>query len=298
MADLGFQSGIDKARDLVSLNESWKEMNDSWQAMMDFNSRLRQSLAAESVDDGDGYADLCNRAMTQENNLERTRAQISRIRLNSGDSVLDIGAGTGRLAVPIAKRVRKVTAIEPSARMAKCLRGNMLRAGAENITIVKKRWEDVEVGGDIAPHDIVIASCSLSMSDMPLALKKLNQAATRAVYILTSALRWCDDGLWRAIYGEQQPKWWLDYIYINGLLCNMDIYANTEITESHTCLKYDSLEEAAQEWNKTYFVPPGREAETKNYLSRISTRAEGKILINRRNRSALIWWRKDGAAAL
>jgi ubiquinone/menaquinone biosynthesis C-methylase UbiE len=40
---------------------------------------------------------------------ERTEKQLASIQLNPEYTVLDVGAGTGRLAIPIAKKVKKVT---------------------------------------------------------------------------------------------------------------------------------------------------------------------------------------------
>ena len=66
------------------------------------------------------------------------------------------GAGTGRLAIPMAGRVKKVTAIEPSKGTLECLKKDVERERVENIVYVNKRWEDVELGIDVEPHDVVI----------------------------------------------------------------------------------------------------------------------------------------------
>ena len=49
--------------------------------------------------------------------VERLRA-----RLLPGDSLLDVGAGGGRLALPLALTCRSVTAVEPSPSMCAVLR--------------------------------------------------------------------------------------------------------------------------------------------------------------------------------
>lgn len=61
--------------------------------------------------------------------------------VQAGDTVLDIGAGGGRFAVPLARRVKRVLAIEPSEAM----RGTLTAAAAEaGVTVEVKdgRWPD------------------------------------------------------------------------------------------------------------------------------------------------------------
>jgi 2-polyprenyl-3-methyl-5-hydroxy-6-metoxy-1,4-benzoquinol methylase len=43
-----------------------------------------------------------------------TKNQLKRLSLSPEITVLDVGAGTGRITLPIAKRVKHVTALEPS----------------------------------------------------------------------------------------------------------------------------------------------------------------------------------------
>ena len=48
---------------------------------------------------------------------ERTSEMLALFNCKSTDTVLDIGAGTGKYALPLAKQVTAVTAIEPSPTM-------------------------------------------------------------------------------------------------------------------------------------------------------------------------------------
>jgi SAM-dependent methyltransferase len=72
--------------------------------------------------------------------------------------VLDAGAGTGRLTVPLAKRGSKVTALEPSASMLASLRQNAEREGVGHmITEVQMTLEDADVAASIGGgHDCAI----------------------------------------------------------------------------------------------------------------------------------------------
>ncbi|CAM04574.1 FkbM family methyltransferase [Saccharopolyspora erythraea NRRL 2338] len=53
--------------------------------------------------------------------------------LDSGDLVLDVGCGTGQLALPLARRVRQVVAVDPQPGMLDHAREAARRAGVGNI---------------------------------------------------------------------------------------------------------------------------------------------------------------------
>jgi len=78
----------------------------------------------------------------------------------AGETALEIGAGTGRWTVPLARKVRRVTALEPTAAMAEMLHANLEKAGVANVDVVATGWEDAGV----APHDIVVAAHSMYTS--------------------------------------------------------------------------------------------------------------------------------------
>jgi CTP:molybdopterin cytidylyltransferase MocA/SAM-dependent methyltransferase len=57
-----------------------------------------------------------------------------------GETWLDIGAGAGRFALPLALAVREVVALDPSAGMLEALREGMAAHGIANIRIIEARW--------------------------------------------------------------------------------------------------------------------------------------------------------------
>ena len=57
-----------------------------------------------------------------------------------GDRWLDIGAGAGRYALPLALHVDEVIAVEPSASMRNALRTGKAEHGLDNIRIVAGEW--------------------------------------------------------------------------------------------------------------------------------------------------------------
>ena len=75
-------------------------------------------------------------------------------RAQTGDTLLDVGAGTGRFALPLAYQVRRVVAVDASPAMLAELTGAAEAAGINNLTAIVARWEDAEV----APAELVICA--------------------------------------------------------------------------------------------------------------------------------------------
>ncbi len=264
---------------------------------MKTSSPSGRTLKEDAGSHCDKYAKQCDAMRGR--SKERTETQISKMELNPECTVLDIGAGTGRLAIPIAKQVKSVTAIDQSSAMLAYLQENMEKEGVENITLINKRWEDIKLGVDIDPHDTVIAVHSIGMLDMQEALAKMDAAAKKYVYLSTAAGRWLDEGFWKAIHGEKQPAWWSDYIYPYNILHDLEIYANVEIWESKFELPYDSLDAAVNRWNEMYDVPPEKEKVLRDYLSKLLVEDgnDGKLYQKQKSKIAMVWWKKNHECA-
>lgn len=74
------------------------------------------------------------------------------------DVWLDIGAGGGRFAVPLAERVARVIAVEPSDAMRETLAEAAAEAGRRNIEVHDARWPAAGWGEDA---DVSLAAHSL-----------------------------------------------------------------------------------------------------------------------------------------
>jgi Methylase involved in ubiquinone/menaquinone biosynthesis len=212
--------------------------------------------------------------------------------------VLDVGAGTGRLAVPIARTAAHVTALDPSEGMLNVLRERMAAERLTNYSCVKMRLEDAVIGRDIEPHDLVIAAFSLGFYDLAAALEKLDSAATRAVHLFWHAGEWRgpeEMALYRAVFGEEATmrKGYPDYIFPVNILHDAGVYTNVRIYNAVWETVYDSPEEAARTWAAMHNPRMEDLSPVRDYFARVLYRDEaGKYVETTRRPTAAVWWEK------
>ncbi|HQD25005.1 MULTISPECIES: class I SAM-dependent methyltransferase [Methanoculleus] len=230
---------------------------------------------------------------------EATKQELAILRVRPGETVLDVGAGTGRLAVPIARTAAHVTALDPSEGMLSILRERMAAEGLTNYSTVTMRWEETVIGRDVEPHDVVIAAFSLGFYDLAAALEKLDAAARRAVYLFWHAGEWRgpeEMALYRAVFGEEAAagRGYPDYIYLVNILHDAGIYPNVRIYHAVWDAVYDSVEEAARTWAAMH--NPGMEdlSVVVDHFGRTLRRTESGKYVERTVRpTAAVWWEKE-----
>jgi SAM-dependent methyltransferase len=80
-----------------------------------------------------------------------------------GWKVLDIGGGSGVLAIPLARFGCRVTVVEPSEVMRDYLRDETVRTGVPVAGIIARPWEDVPVD-EVKGFDLAVACNSLHLT--------------------------------------------------------------------------------------------------------------------------------------
>ncbi len=257
---------------------------------------LHQKKKSGGVD-WDKRAHSFFRAVSGSNEAENL---IPSLRLKETDTILDMGAGTGRFAVPFARYVRHVTALEPSVEMASYLEKGMKEAGLSNYNVVSKRWEDVVIGKDIPVHDIVFASNSLGFSDLAGGLEKLDASAKRAVHLLWFAgpeRHPMDPELKQRLGRPNEPAFQPDYIFIAHVLHDMGIYANIQIDPINTRHRYENLDEAVLWWSERGDISPDEIPLLRTFLSeKLEHTDDGHLVMQRNGWRARIWWEKENRA--
>ncbi len=121
---------------------------------------------------------------------------------------LDIGAGAGRYALPLALVVREVIAVEPSAGMRGALRTGMGEHGIANVRVVAGAWpESLERLGELPAADVsLIAHVGYDIEAIGPFLDAM-EAATRerCVAVLTDrSPASVADPFWPLVHGEDR----------------------------------------------------------------------------------------------
>lgn len=175
--------------------------------------------------------------------------RVDGFNLDPSCSVLDIGSGPGTLAIPLAKKVKQVTAVEPSIAMIGHLKRHIEDENISNLNIFHSTWEAIRTE-EVEAHDIVIASYSLAMQDIKAAIVKMNQIATRRVYLYWFA------GLptWERIKMDLYPKiFGREYIpgpkcdILYNVLYGMGLYPDVTVLEETSFPRiYSNMEDAIE----------------------------------------------------
>jgi ubiquinone/menaquinone biosynthesis C-methylase UbiE len=266
---------------IVNWDQLWKTTLKSNHRSQLFDSEFWDNNAADSKDNDFRMTDL-------------TRGQISRLQLDQNSTVLEIGAGTGRLAVPIAKQVKHFTAVEPSINRLNILKENAKKQNITNMSFVDKHWEKVTAGIEVEPHNVVFSSLALFMKDTESALKKIDFLTKKRAYIFLSASKFWDEDMQRIICGKINDLQIADYIFVYNILYDIGIIANVD-TWSYTSEQcFSSLDEATAKFMKDYCLPPKKESALKEYLQgAIVSDGKGKYLLKREKKMAMISWAKS-----
>lgn len=210
-------------------------------------------------------------------------------------TVLDMACAGGTLAVPLAGKVKSITAVDFSVNMLGILERRCHERGIANVKTIHGRWEDDWDELGIERHDVAIASRSLLAEDVQASLAKLNAVAKKRVYISTGV----GDGPFDRRLFEATGRVFNighDYIYFYNLLHQMGILANVAfIPEGHeTC--WETFNEAmdAQRWMFDNLTEC-EEKTIKNYLLKNLSYADGlwRLPYERPCRWAVMWWDKE-----
>lgn len=209
------------------------------------------------------------------------------------DSVLDVGAGTGRFALALAPSVRQVIALEPNEAMLGYLREEIAASDVRNISLVQSRWENAPA--DLRA-DIVICSHVLYpiLAVVPF-LQKLHDAGRRACYLYLRAthIEELTNQFWLHFHHEErrmQPS----YIHALDVLYELGIYARVEIVKAPFSLNYPSVQDAEDELVEQLILEDN--ARTRGELRRLlgnwlSERPDHTWSSPQREMvSAILWW--------
>jgi SAM-dependent methyltransferase len=124
------------------------------------------------------------------------------------DRWLDIGAGAGRYALPLALRVKEVIAVEPSASMRNALRTGKEEHGIANLRIVAGAWPEIlaEMGEPPIADVALIAHVGYDIGQIGPFLDAMERATARlCVAVLTDrSPASVADPFWPLVHGMER----------------------------------------------------------------------------------------------
>lgn len=204
---------------------------------------------------------------------------------------LDLGAGAGRFALPIALQCRHVIAVEPSPAMLGALRESIAGNGIENVTVLEERWP----GPTEAPVADVgfIAHVGYDVADIGPFLDQLEAHSSRLCAALLFVVAPNSDfgAFWEPVHGE--PR-----VSLRGL-CELVavLYARGRMPETRiletpprTYRSLDHLHEAAR---RRVWTQPGTEADSRlrRAIEATAVKVEGGVAVSAERRGlALVTW--------
>ena len=182
--------------------------------------------------------------------LDRLVSQVAR-----HQTLIDVGAGGGRLALPLALQCRHVTAVEPSDSMASVLLQQAKEHGIDNVTLVQDRWEEAQV----EPGDIVLcAHVIYTVTEIEQFVRKLEaHARERVVIVLYDAAPQSQTyPLWKQVHGvERLPLPSLSEL--EEVLDQLGISARVDPLTPQPLPGFDSLEQAAAQLSSRLYAGEG-----------------------------------------
>ncbi len=121
------------------------------------------------------------------------------------DTWIDVGAGGGRYALPIALAVREVVAIDPSPAMLAALRDDAAADGISNVHVIGSRWPMPQPpSGDVG----LFAHVGYDIADIGPFLDALESASRRLCVAVMgeSAMQTTATLFWQRIHGEPRVR--------------------------------------------------------------------------------------------
>lgn len=163
-----------------------------------------------------------------------------------GETVLDMGCGTGALATPLAMAGNHVVACDFSKGMLDVMVADQRELGVENVDVKVMSWsDDWDAFGVTAKSvDVAVASRSIATDDLRDALERLDRVARRRVCVTLpgSSSPRCDDDLLRVAGLEGHVGH--DFLYAFNILTQMGVKPEVAYIPNSRIERFDTFDEA------------------------------------------------------
>lgn len=228
----------------------------AWQKTVEDEHTQSDRIRGESASD-DFWRPVAHRFVppkkgepSQDDTVERLAELIT-----PDQTVLDVGAGGGRLTIPLAEYCERATAVEPSEAMREQLIATADAWAARNIEVVASTWEEAVV----EPHDLVVcAHVVYTVTGIEEFIRKLISKSRQTVCLISferpATATYLP--LWSYVHGEERIE--LPTLpQIEKLLREMGIEHEKKPLQEWAPRPFKSREQALAECQARLFVKPG-----------------------------------------
>lgn len=269
---------------MSTASERWREQVESHHAQTE---RVRED-AGDADYWGGGIA-----AQFRDDPSREDDPVLNRIArwVDAESTMLDVGGGAGRFALPLAKRCREVTVVEPSEAMVEQLRAGAAEAGIENLNVVSENWETAVV----EPADVVLcAHVVYGVADIEPFLRKLTESAKERVVIVSHTVSPISVAgpFWEAVHGEER-------IHLPALpelvpvLWEMGVFPDIEMLEVSRGRELPNRDVALMWLRRMTWVVPDSEKDAalqKALESAYDEEQGAYVLRNQRSMQGIVTW--------
>ncbi len=184
-------------RNTTRAGMAWQKAVEAEHAQSD---RIREELVSD-----DFWRPVAHRFVPPkrgESAPDNTAEKLAEL-VSQDETVLDVGAGGGRLTIPLAETCAHVTAVEPSEAMREQLIATTEAWGIKNVSILATTWEEAQV----EPHDLVVcAHVVYTVTAIEQFIRQLNEHARKAVALISFERPATATylSLWPSVHGEER----------------------------------------------------------------------------------------------
>ena len=180
------------------------EALQAWAARVRANREQVEQFREASP--ADFYAPIAGLFRADPYRRDEPTLEALRLMVEPTDTVLDIGAGGGRYALPLALVAKKVVAVEPSEGMRRVLADGLAEYGINNVRVLGTRWPNTaaNVSGDVS----LMSHIGYDIEDIGPFLDAMESATRRVcVAVLLSQPPPTEaDRLWPAVHGVERAS--------------------------------------------------------------------------------------------
>ena len=273
----------------TAAREHWRESLEAWA----IPQRLIDAVADSPYEWPAALYERSRRSEAVSGEDSPTVDRVDRL-IGAGGSAIDVGAGAGRLAIAVARRGHRVTAVERDERMARALAEQAAKAGIE-VTRVIGSWP--QVAGNAGHHDVAVSGHVVyDVAGIGPFVEALHQAARRAVVIeMTPRHPW--SGLsryFRDIHGLERPTRPTVEDFVAVVEEVVGVTPERQWWSGPPGLRFSDATELLAFYRRRLLVPPSRSIEAAALLEPdIHPTGDGWLVLGEPEREVVtLWWKK------